>query len=207
MKRKIFFDLDGTLIDSSQRMYALFCKLNTNYKMCYDKYWNIKKQGISQKQMLMTYFNYLENECKEFHNNWMNNVENDDLLLLDRTFDDTIEVLEKLFINNDLFIVTARQKKDRTIKELENLKIIKFFKSIFITEQKIDKEEIIKNNVPYANGDDIIIGDTGEDIETGIKLGIKKFGITTGMLNCDKLSSYNPDKVYGSLNEFYKDIC
>lgn len=207
MKRKIFFDLDGTLIDSSQRMYTLFCKLNTNCKMCYNEYWNIKKQGISQKQMLMSYFNYSENKCEEFHNNWMNNIENDDLLLLDKLFVNTIKILIKLIDNNDLFVATARQKKDSTIKELENLKIAKFFKSILITEQTISKDKIIRNNILDIDKNDVIIGDTIEDIDTGVKLGIRKFGISTGMLSYNKLLSYNPDKVYSNLSEFCKDIC
>lgn len=206
-KRKIFFDLDGTLIDSSIRMYHLFCLLSKNCKMSYDEYWNIKRQGVSQKQLLMKYFNYPESECEIFHNKWMNNIENDDLLLFDKPFNDAIEILTNVFDNNDLFVVTARQKKENTRSQLKKLQIDKFFQDILITEQKINKYLIIKNNVFNINSNDIIIGDTKEDIETGIKLGIKKFAVTTGMLSYERLKTYNPDKIYKNLTELYFEIC
>lgn len=206
-KRKIFFDLDGTLIDSSIRMYRLFCLLITNCKMSYDEYWNIKRQGVSQKEMLIKYFNFNENQCNIFHDSWMSKIEEDNILLLDSLFIDTDKVLEKLYKANDLFVVTARQKKDKTRSQLKKLQIDKFFQDILITEQKIDKYLIIKNKLSSINSNDIIIGDTKEDIETGIKLGIRKFAVTTGMLNYERLKTYNPDKTYKNLTEFYFDIC
>jgi len=207
MRRKIFFDLDGTLIDSSKRMYNLFCTLNTNCKMSYNEYWDIKKQGHSQKQMLTNYYNYSNEMCEIFHKEWMENIENQSLLLLDTPFKDAIETLKKLSRKNDLFIVTARQNKNLTIKQITNFKLIDYSKDVLITEQKVKKEKIIMQNIDSLNINDIIIGDTKEDVDAGLALNIKKFGITTGMLNYNKLLMYKPDNIYNSLKEFCANVC
>jgi phosphoglycolate phosphatase-like HAD superfamily hydrolase len=145
--------------------------------------------------------------CEAFHKEWMSSIENESLLSLDKPFNDAVETLNKLSRKNDLFIVTARQNKNLTIKQITNLKLIDYFKDVLITEQKIHKEKIIMQNIDSLNINDIIIGDTKEDIDAGLALNIKKFGITTGMLNYNKLLMYKPDNIYNSLKEFSANIC
>lgn len=207
MKRKIFFDWDGTLLNSSNRMFNLFCELNARCNMTYAEYWKIKRSRISQKEMLMQYFNYTELEANLFHTAWLENIEREDLLSLDTLFDDTVDTLDLLAIDNDLYVVTARQKKEATINQLIRLNILKYFKQILITEQKISKLEVIRSNICDIAESSMMIGDTKEDIKTGEELNIKKFAISTGMLDYKALQDYNADKIYRNLKEFREDIC
>ena len=41
------FDLDGTLIDSSERMYKLFCELIPQTNLTKEEYWNLCSKSIS----------------------------------------------------------------------------------------------------------------------------------------------------------------
>ena len=45
----IFFDLDGTLIDSKLRLYSLFQKLVPESILTYDEYWKYKMNKISHQ--------------------------------------------------------------------------------------------------------------------------------------------------------------
>ena len=45
---KIFFDLDGTLIDSKLRMYNLFQELVPQSNLTFVEYWEYKKNKFSQ---------------------------------------------------------------------------------------------------------------------------------------------------------------
>ena len=51
MMRKIFWDLDGTILDIRQRLYRLFCEL-TDTQIGFGKYWQLKEAGYNQAKML-----------------------------------------------------------------------------------------------------------------------------------------------------------
>ena len=46
------FDLDGTLIDSSERMYMLFCELVPECKLSKNEYWDYKRDKVNHKVLL-----------------------------------------------------------------------------------------------------------------------------------------------------------
>ncbi|GAB7261216.1 hypothetical protein DaDZ19_28830 [Dickeya ananatis] len=54
----IFFDFDGTLIDSKLRQYELFCKLVPESHFSYEEYWDIKRNRINQEKLLVDFFSY-----------------------------------------------------------------------------------------------------------------------------------------------------
>ena len=52
MKINIFFDLDGTLIDASERLYKLFIDLIPDCKLTKQEYWSLKRQNIKHKTII-----------------------------------------------------------------------------------------------------------------------------------------------------------
>ena len=123
----IFFDLDGTLINSQQRLYNLFVELCPECKMTYEEYWEIKRQRINQKDFLKKYFNYSDEKCKEFHKLWLEKVEESERLDEDFLVDGVEDLLNKLSQKYRLYLVTNRQSKSLLIYELERLKIKNYF--------------------------------------------------------------------------------
>src|SRR5574344_1964758 len=175
--RKIFFDLDGTLIDSSERLYKLFNDLVVASKFSKSQYWELKRNKINHKMILEKYFPDLDFD--KFNNIWLENIEKMEYLALDKLKESTLEVLKKLSDEFELYIVTARQNKENLVKEINLLQINQFFENILVTESKYSKEDLIRKNCqisPY----DILIGDTGFDIKTGKALSIKTCAITDG---------------------------
>jgi len=199
---KIFFDLDGTLIDSKLRMYSLFQELVPQSVLTYDEYWEYKKKKTSHAMLLDQVFNFEKKEIQLFENQWMKLIEADNWLEFDQPFEGVTDYLIKLKDKGYfLYVVTARQFKDKAISQLALFGWSNIFQDILVTEQKNKKEDLIK---PHLEGFEVnwIVGDTGMDINTGKKLGIKTVAVLSGFQNEVVLSSYKPDYILKNIIEF-----
>lgn len=202
MTKNIFLDLDGTLLDVRKRLYNLFQELVPQSKFTFDEYWELKRTRINQEQLLSKWFEYSEEEISAFEKLWVAKIEDDERLQLDEPFAFVAEFLEEIFKKNTLYIVTGRQYPERVLGQIENFGWGKYFEKILVTEQSKSKFELIKNNIDVSS-EDIFIGDTGEDILTGKKLGIKTIAVTSGIFNKEVLSEYDPDLIINNVEEIY----
>ncbi len=194
---KLFFDLDGTLLDASDRMYNLFCDLIPNCNLTKTEYWDLKRNRINHQKILEQYFpNY---NFKDFNENWMRLIEDKRYLLYDKLYYNTVEVLNYLKNNYTIILITARQSEENLIAELDDLNIKKYFDKILVTKQIYTKEELLNKN--FCTQYDTIISDTGKDIIQGKAANIKTIGISHGFLSKKILEEYNPDLIIDDLNE------
>ena len=203
MRNKIFFDLDGTLLDCRIRLYSLFQELSSNSNLSFDQYWQIKRSGINQEKLLTKWLGYSLQDSSKFKKTWLEKVEDEKRLDLDAPYQFSGELLEKLHNSYDLYIVTNRQSESKAVRQINKFNWNKYLKDILVTKQIINKTELIEQNVQYSE-DDIIITDTGEDIISGKKLGIKTIAIAHGFLSTDILQGYNPDVIFANLKEIYE---
>lgn len=188
----IFFDLDGTLIDSRKRLYNLFQHLVPESGYNFDEYWNLKRNKISHKEILAKEFKYSAEEIKKFENDWMVRIELDEWLEFDRPFIGISDYLLKLSENYKLFVVTARQSKTTALKQINHFGWINIFEDIFVTEQKKEKYDLIIERVGITKND-WFVGDTGKDIQTGKLLGVNTAAVLSGFLSRVSLTEYMPD--------------
>ena len=196
----IFFDLDGTIVNSQYRLYNLFIELCPECKMSYNDYWKIKRGKITQKDLLIKYFNYSVEQCEFFHKIWMKRIEEEERLREDFLVTGIYKVLENLSEKYSLYVVTNRQSEERTHKELEALNIKHLFLDVMVTEQKRTKSQLIKECVDYSK-QDFIIGDTGEDIKAAHDLGINSVAVTWGIMDEEILKQYKPDIIMREVSE------
>ena len=63
---------------------------------------------------------------------------------------------------------------------------------------------ILEKLSPHAS--DIFVGDTGEDIVCGKKLGMKTVAVTSGNLSLASLKSYKPEKIIDSVLQLEETI-
>ncbi|MFN5149620.1 MAG: HAD family hydrolase [Flavobacteriia bacterium] len=197
----IFFDLDGTIIESRKRLYMLFQFLVASSDLTFDEYWELKRNGISHKSILTTQFNYTSEDYSAFESLWMNEIEKEEWLNLDEPIMGVTDLLLSLTAEHRLHLVTARQSKDMVYKQLANFGWNHIFENILVTEQKSDKHSLILKNV-LVSLEDWLIGDTGKDIEAGKKLGINTAAVLSGFLNQEKLASYQPDLILTDVTLF-----
>ena len=198
---KIFFDLDGTLIDSKERLYRLFQHLVPASSLTFDEYWRLKKNKIDHRKILETKYSFAEQEVVSFNRNWMEKIESPEWLALDKPLKGVSDFLEAQKKENELYLVTARQFELSVLKQLANFGWTNIFTKIFVTQRKAEKIDLIKNSV-ITNSNDWFVGDTGKDIETGKGLGIQTAAVLSGFLSLEKLMEYGPDLIIDNVIDF-----
>lgn len=195
----IFFDLDGTLVDSKPRLYHLFQELVPQSTFTFNEYWSLKQKKISHSQILRKYFKFTPNDILVFEQDWMCKIESDEFLKFDSPIDGIYEYLLLLKESGvRLYIVTARQFKDKVLEQIGRFGWNNIFVDILVTEQKLTKVELIQS---VLNKSELacIIGDTGKDIQVGKYLAIKTVAVLSGFLNKKSLLPYNPDLIVDSI--------
>jgi len=199
MNRNIFFDLDGTLIDSRLRLYLLFCEITLQKKLNFDDYWKLKRNKNDHKTILMNCFGYSENDCSDFEHKWLSLIEDKKYLYYDKPFFYTKEVLSKLKQRDiELYIVTARQNKKNAVDQILNFNLNPFFEDILVTERRKSKLDLLKESISFSK-EDILIGDTGLDVITAKALGIKSIAVLSGFRNKITLAEYKPDFIVNDI--------
>lgn len=194
MNKKIFFDLDGTLLDSRKRMHTLFQHLVPDSQLSYDEYWNYKKNKTGHPEILKNNFAYNDAEIDQFKKIWLDLIEAPEWLNYDKPFDGVTDYLARLKEKNDIYLVTARQFEASLFLQMKQHNWDKIFKEIFVTGGNKEKADLIMQNVK-TGPDDWFIGDTGKDIQTGKLLGMKTAAVLSGFLSRKKLQEYNPDVI------------
>jgi phosphoglycolate phosphatase len=197
----LFIDLDGTIIDARKRVYEVFRFLVPKSNLSFDAYWEIKRAGISNESILINHFNFSDLQIANFISQWMKEIEKENWLELDKPFDNIKSKLQNLKKNYKLILVTARQSTTNTLKQLKQLQLDTYFDDILITNQTLTKQVIIKQKFDVTS-EDLIVGDTGKDIETGKALGIKTVAVLCGFMSASTLEKYNPDYIIQSLTDF-----
>lgn len=195
--KSLYFDLDGTLIDSRLRVYRLFCDLVPGCGLSFDQYWEIKRRKVSHAEMLADYFDYGPRKIADTQEKWLDRIEDLDLLKLDKPFEHIDILLARASSRFNLHLITARQKPGLVQEQLEDFGWSGLFSKVLVTEQRFTKSDLIAKNSSYCKTD-MVIGDTGEDIETGRKLGMRTIAVSYGILDGEVLRSYSPDVLLDS---------
>lgn len=196
---KIFIDLDGTLIDPTDRIYGIFKNLVPKCQLSKNDYWKLKKNGMSNHSILEKRFNYLNNQIKDFHYKWMLKIEEINWLNKDKLFSGVIESLKQLNNTSELYLLTNRRKVDLVYSQLKNFNIDIYFKDILVAG-KLGKSEILKKIT--LNKQDWIIGDTVDDIKVGKNNNILTASVSSGVSSKDYLIKNNPDLILDYFTEF-----
>ena len=200
----IFFDFDGTIINSQHRLYDLFCELCPECHLIYDEYWNIKRKRITQKEFLKKYFKYSDEKCRLFHQKWLEKVEEEKRLDTDFLVEGILLELKKIKKHNKLILVTNRQSKQLTLKEVTRLQLNTLFDEVLVTEQKSSKSDLI-SKFGYCHND-FLVGDTGEDILEAKKINLKNVAVSWGILDTDTLKKYSPNVLVERVSDLASQI-
>ena len=202
----IFLDLDGTLIDSTFRLYQLFIDIVSPAKISSFEYWQLKRSGRNNQWILSQCLGFSNSKIEEFISRWMAEIENPFYLKLDKKFEFADSALEVLSKRHTIFIVTARQDVVAAEKQIKQFGFTRYIQKSFITQQQITKSDLIKNSKIVLNTGDVFVGDTGVDIQSAQALGVTSVAVLSGSRNRASLEKYKPDFIYRDLNEFVLDF-
>ncbi len=198
----IFLDLDGTLLDTSMRHYKLYRDILdkkglTSLPM--KKFWHMKRGGKKIREIIPE---FLSNEIlASFEEEWIQKIEGKSYLKYDELFPGIKDILSHLNEEFDLVLVTLRNDAENLHWELSNLGLDGYFKSVISgkgPKKNLIKKYLISN---YKGEVCMIVGDTEEDIKTGIELDMPTISVTCGIRSKEFLEEFNPDFCISDLSE------
>ncbi len=195
---KLFFDLDGTLLDSRERLYKLFQFLVPESTLGFDEYWELKRNKNNHRKILHNLFSYSEERTENFEKEWFAKIEQEEWLAFDKPFEGITDFLIAQKEIHQLYLVTARQFEEGVTFQLAACGWGGIFDKIFVTHQSEEKAGLIKGTI-VTKKEDWFIGDTGKDIEAGKILGIKTAGVLSGFRNRESLEKYKPTVILNSV--------
>lgn len=171
------FDWDGTLADTYPVLYAAYCETARQLKLPEPLYDDVKKitGTVQNKNVLPSLFGPKADEAKVFFYRYIENCHLQNL----KTMDGATELLNFCVQNHIEPLLLTNKKQKYLDEELKHLKLDGYFKNIvsagLYQEDKphpIACKALFNGHIP-PQGEVIVIGDGGSDIQAADVLGAK----------------------------------
>lgn len=210
MKGTIFFDLDGTLIDTSERHYRVYKNILDFYgipnTLSKEEFWNQKRNSIKTVELLPRTSS--DKLIQKFMDEWLKRIEDKRYLKYDNLLPGSLDVLSILKDKADLTLVTLRNNRENLFWELSSFGLTKYFKEILVDSpvKLKNKTTLVRGYIErYSKGDNfIIVGDTEADISAGKELGMLTVAVNYGIRSKEFLTKLKPDFCLDNLFEILK---
>jgi phosphoglycolate phosphatase len=201
---KIIFDLDGTIIDVSERHYQAYKRVvgvMGGQSLEKATYWQLKKSQTTWPDILTR---SRVTDTADFLNRFVALVEAPELFKLDVVFENALPVLKTLHDgDHELYLVSLRRHDERLKDELDELGLTTFFTKIISDHTDGEghhlKTEIIKDLV--GTDEAIVIGDTEADVLAAQRLGLRSVAVCSGIRSKDILEKLQPDYILNDIGE------
>lgn len=171
------FDIDGTLIDSTHRHGALLKNILNEFGLSFPSslecdYLDYKRKGYSTKKYLQEVLLIGPQISNEITEKWIEHIEDNEWIATDKLYEDVIQFLEFVCVDNKVFYLSCRSYEDVLLKELERLKIKHFASEIMVSKPSdgfSGKEKYLKKLKNNYKGKIIMFGDTELDLQAAKK--------------------------------------
>lgn len=208
-RRTIFFDLDGTLVDSSERSYRVYKTILNNAGCPYlkkDAYVLIKRNRGSIKVLLNSSRALLPE--KTFIENWLTLIEEPHFLSFDTNMPYARQLLQSISKLYTVSLLSARKNRALLKKQLSSLSIAPYIHSILpVPKSLCALEQKIAALSRNAHPGDFIVGDTETDIRAGKSANLITIAATHGWRSPHILKKERPDFYIDSLQKLASLPC
>jgi phosphoglycolate phosphatase len=202
----IFLDLDGVLLDVSDRYYQAHIDALRPWgvpRVDASAYWQLKRSRTPTAAILQA--SEVAAESDEYLRRWVERVEAEDLLARDRVFPGAAETLQRLSNRHPLLLVTLRQYPERVRQQLAQLDLLGFFAEVLVgtptTGASWDVKRDLIRSSPFFASNALVVGDTEVDIRAGKALGLRTIAVLSGIRDEITLAGEAPWKLVPCLAE------
>lgn len=205
----IYFDLDGTILDVSERYYQIYSHIlskNGCDIVSKETYWDAKRKRISEEEILG--YTNATRLVEIYHARRSELIESNEYLAYDSIhlgFKAVVSYLKKK--KYPLVLVTLRKSRENLLQQLKQLGIDKYFNVVLSSgldenpRWKIKYNLIKKHQNKTPESFNVIVSDTENDIKAGIELGFKTVSVCNGIRNREFMNSANGDYLCASVSE------
>ena len=205
--RNIYLDFDGTIVDSSARLYAVYQSIMAEFRRgCLPKneYWDLKKERQPYDVILAKTGS--RDLAAEYMKKFLQKIESPEFLKCDTLLPGVYQTLSLLKKGNRLAMVTLRRSRDNLCRELKDLKIFDLFEDIFDnfiegTDSWKIAAESVRKDPRFVPESSVIVGDTEDTILAGRDLRIPSFVVSSGIRSESFLKKYDPGYLLRDINE------
>jgi phosphoglycolate phosphatase len=200
---KVFLDLDGTLLDVSERYYRVYRDLlATAGDAALPKawFWEMKRMRADDGAILAATGAGMPPDL--FSARKQERLEWPEYLKLDTLLADVTATLNALLPRVPLFLVTRRRNADRLAAQLRELGISHFFQAVRSVSGRPTGET--KEALLRALGcapEDFVVGDSDADVLAGKAVGARTVAVTTGLRDRAVLEAMGPEFLIRRLGE------
>ena len=211
---KIIFDFDGTLLEVSERYYAVFCEscaVIGVLPLSKTVYLSLKKKGKKDSQILDEEYHVSSEVVAKFKKHRYSILEESRYLDLDVLPTPVPSLLKNLRDKkHELILLSLRDNITASLAQLKKLGIADFFSTVIFTgpgktgqSHAQRKYQCLREYFPSQNfSEGYYIGDTTIDIETSSQLGTKMIFVDWGLDEAGKAKEV--DLVVHSFEELRK---
>lgn len=169
----ICFDLDGTLIDVSEKYCWVHKKSADDAGLASlekSLYWRLKRLRVPEDEILALVNPVNDVLFEKYKSRWKNNIESDEALSRDTLVTNCLTVLEYLKdLDFDIGIATMRRNEAAALRQMENLGIKKFAGETAIAGASVvpssaAKISLFKKLLVGNYREIFIVGDTEADL-------------------------------------------
>jgi len=199
MRRTLLLDLDGTLLDTSERHYRVYRDilsfLGVSHGFAKEAFWNLKRQGKRTVDLLPE---GLSGESVEvFTGEWLKRIERQEYLQYDTVFQDSKAIVSLLNQEDDVVLITLRNSRENLMQQLQATGLIGFFKDVLVgSPLKLKKKApLIEGYRDRCKHESLfaIVGDSEMDVIAGKEMGIVTVALCRGIRSRGFLEKLKPD--------------
>ena len=209
MNPRIFFDLDGPILDVAERhhrVYADTVRELGGVPLVRGVFWEAKRQKTPELKILHQ-SGLIGANCESFQRLKLERIESEDYLRFDVIQPRVLSALQRLQGLHPLVLVTLRNSRPFLERQLAELGLWSFFTLVLSGRESSQegwriKSGLIQTNFPTVACTDWMVGDTETDILTGRHLGIRSVAVTNGIRSEALLQAMKPDLILPSAADF-----
>jgi phosphoglycolate phosphatase-like HAD superfamily hydrolase len=206
MRGAIFLDLDGPLLDVSERYHRLHCDLVSRHggrPLDRETYWQAKRERIPEPEILAPtgLSPHAVAELEAARSQW---IESPEYLRFDRPWPWTIPTLEALADASSLVLVTLRRYPDRLLRQLGQLDLRRYFDRVVSGpgDGTVEaKARLLRDERILIPPGSVLVGDTEIDIASGRALNLRTIAVRSGIRSDAQLARWAPDLLVDDLRQ------